>query len=181
MNTQKTALELVDELTGKWMNYYPSEVCKSLAEIKEAIIYEQGKACASFAKQCNETAQADLKFRKLEQSSITMRHISELPDKVPEGCVIVAWDNRGIFAWDAGRADILKISSKYEMFGFYVLPLPLPERKLKPCPFCGAKPRPIDHLSDGNIGYYHIAHKSDCPISDCTFIPAEKADAWGWE
>jgi len=74
------------------------------------------------------------------ESMIVMRPIAELPDRVPDGCVIVAIraDNTDVFVWRHCR-DIKDIVAKNPFEGFYILPLPKPARRLHPCymPGCG--------------------------------------------
>ncbi len=139
---EKTALELVDELdrylTNGPLGCHDPTATNLIRSVKSAIEREQGQAVARFAKQCNETAQAELKLRELQKSAIVMRPISELPGKVPDGCVIVAVGKLRVtikcWVWEPGD-DVFHHEGETH---FYILPLPKVERKLHPCyfPWC---------------------------------------------
>jgi len=107
------------------------------------------------------------------ENLIEMRPISELPDRVPEGCMLVAvapgkW-------WAIGGSAIPEFEQATH---FYILPLPVAERKLHPCymPGCGGA---VVGWMDGCNAY--VA----CPKCGARgpFMPTkeEAEEAWGWE
>jgi hypothetical protein len=171
----RTALELVDELLERWDGGGMYERMKS---IKSAIELEQAASASIFARKETEILfhhkaikELNLKLSDLEKSAITMRPISELPDRVPDGCVIVAFsDDNTVFIWEKRR--IREIAEKNKLTSFYILPLPVKERKLRPCPFCGAVPDKHQH-------YWVVKHNDTCAFEGTTTIRPVKEDTWG--
>jgi hypothetical protein len=188
--SEKTALELVDELdrhlTGGPLGCHDPTATNLIRSVKSAIEREQGQAVARFAKQCNETAQAELKLRELQKSAIVMRPIAELPDRVPDGCVIVAVGKLRVtikcWVWEPGE-DVFPHKGETH---FYILPLPKPARRLHPCymPGCGGDVVPIYdyHGRDPKVlkSWYVFCQKCGARGARCD-TEEESKNAWGYE
>ena len=130
--SQKTAVELVDELHS--LNGVTRDIPQAkIEQLKSAIEREQMEG----AQHVNDLLK-EVEELKSAKSAITMRPISELPDKVPDGCVIVCVN-----------ADVITGTWYYELdictmragaTHFYILPLPKPDRKIKACPVVQGRP-----------------------------------------
>lgn len=176
--SEKTAMELVDELCGKlfmiigggwWLGY--------ARNIKSAIEREQGQAVARFAKQCNETAQAELKLCELQKSAIVMRPISELPDMVPDGCWLCLV---GPDYFYSGFIPGLPGAVSELATHFIIVPRPpKPARRLHPCymPGCGGEAK-IEKTFTGRQYAYCEQCGAHGPV--CGTMQEAK-DAWGYE
>ena len=134
---EKTALELVDEIIA--CPGCPS--IKHLTCLKSAIERERDAMMADIQRLQVAIGQNQAEFDRAIQemndrlkSAITMRPISELPDKVPDGCAIVLVSETCAFA-------VYENPASYPGWqGFYIIPFPpKAERKLHPCymPGCG--------------------------------------------
>jgi len=178
---EKTALELVDEIIA--CPGCPS--IKHLTCLKSAIERERDAMMADIQRLQAAIGQNQAEFDRTIQemndrlkSAVTLRPISELPDKVPDGCVIVSWDATGPFIWLEGRSDIRSIASHSKTFGFYILPLPKPERHLHPCymPGCGGQASIFVSI-DGD-GYF--VHCDKCGATGPVRADEDAAEqAWG--
>lgn len=186
MRAQKTALELVDEC------FVTNEVnMDNLENIKSAIEREHENKMDNIARlqamydtQSEHVAEAEQRIKRLEQNAvnmprceITMRPISELPDTVPEGCVIVAVGGGESWTWD-DEAEIphewLKRPNSRKPALFCIITIPEAERKLKACPYCQAIPVKLTN-------YWDIKHTDACPIQSACVIMFDKCDIWGWK
>ena len=186
---EKTALELVDELIEGKDRFVGTD---ELRDIKSAIEWEQKNEDDEYSALLQisaDRARIIVDLTAQLKSAITMRPISELPDRVPDGCVIVVVNDReyvehishGITGlrkhfmyWEPG------ILNRKPPTHFYILPLPKAERKLHPCymPGCG-----------GSVTAINGVEKTDWRIT-CTkcgmlgpiFNTKEKAELeWGHE
>jgi len=185
MSEQKTAVELVDEMINIESESPPTTTAKtytdahiSLLKIKSAIEREQANAERRFKNKCESLIQLEHAYSELKKSAVTMRPISELPDKVPDGCVIVAMNSDHTWVWFSsdniprGWLNERNGDSKPNTFCF--IPRPMPERKLKPCPWCKAIPFERQN-------YWIIEHADECALEGTTIIRKGKEDLWGRE
>jgi hypothetical protein len=189
--SEKTAVELVDELIA--CPGCPST--KNLASLKSAIERErvQSVTAQQILDAVSITAHLSKSMREGEslvgwtkrmmaaedqlKSAITMRPISELPDKVPDGCVVVSWDATGPFIWLEGRSDIRSVASHSKTFGFYILPLPKPARHLHPCYMPGCE-KDVVTAQAFNGGYFvSCSCGASGPIKP---TKQEANEAWGY-
>ena len=142
---EKTALELVERAITDICHGYNVSY-NFMADIKSAIERERDAMLADNQRLQAAISQNQAAFDGTIQemsarlkSSIVMRPISELPDRVPDGCVIVVVGKWRVtikcWVWEPG-ADVFPHEGETH---FYVLPLPKVERKLHPCymPGCG--------------------------------------------
>jgi hypothetical protein len=149
MKKQKTAVELVEEMIANWGG---DNLRERMEQIKSAIEREQADA-------------------------IQMRPISDLPDRVPEGYIIVAVNHRDSWVWlDVIPKSWTNCAANRELLPtcFYVIPKPVKERKLKACPYCQAIPVKLTN-------YWNIRHTDACPIQSACVIMFDKCDIWGWK
>ena len=150
--TQKTAVALVDEIINinpgrsncvhvAWIKQYGERI-KSAIEREQA---EQQEVAYQQEEQITDQAKTIKHMNEKLASAITLRPISELPDKVPEECVIVAMNSVHTWMWFTGEKiphEWLNESNVDSPNVFCFVPRPMPERKLKPCPFCGSSGKP---------------------------------------
>lgn len=116
----------------------------------------------------------------LGDSMIEMRPISELPHKVPDGCVIVAMkgNDTDVFMWKHYH-DIKGIAKSYKFTCFYILPLPKPARKLHACymPGCGGIRLFVFGRNDGDYQIECEKCGAHGPIKE---TKQAAMDAWGY-
>jgi hypothetical protein len=142
----KTAIELLDEVIKNWGG---DTLRERMLLIKAAI------------------------ERELEES-IRFQPISELPDKMPDGCVIMTVSNTGVVSlW---RSPFPQLDCATH---FCILPFQKPERKLHRCymPGCGGMA----------VAYQYDSPKWHVQCIKCNATGPQKdseseaKDAWGWE
>ena len=109
------------------------------------------------------------------KSVITMRPISELPDKVPDGCSIIQLNGDGCI-WEATGTDTPKMDK--DATHFCIIPLPSAERKLHPCYMPGCN-------GAGKIGDIAGDYRVKCELCGATG-PRQSTeqlamDAWGYQ
>lgn len=177
MNTQKTALELVDNIRDVYIvgRASAAEWQKMICDIKSAIEREQDAAEERYEKIFAESKRTRSLLDTLRKSAITMRPIFELPDNVPEGCVVVQCTPKWIAHWDW----IGSVFRDSDATHFYVMPLPKPECKLHRChiPGCGGEPF-LDFSMSNDAWIACTKCGARGPVRK-TIKDAE--DAWGWE
>ena len=167
---EKTALELVDEIIA--CPGCPS--IKHLTCLKSAIERERDAMMADIQRLQVAIGQNQAEFdRAIKdmnarlQSAVTMRPISELPDRVPDECGCVMVDSHGV------------TMCKTYATHFYILPLPKAERKLHPCymPGCGGQASIFVSI-DGD-GYF--VHCDKCGATGPVRADKDAAkQAWGY-
>jgi len=177
---EKTALELVDEIIA--CPGCPS--IKHLTCLKSAIERERDAneitidGLEELVKSNTHTIQ---EMNDRLKSAITMRPISELPDKVPDGCAVVAANEKHFWIWF--KNDIPVEWAKKQGGGkpteYCVIPAPKPVRRLHPCymPGCGGEAK-IEKTFTGRQYVYCEQCGAHSPV--CATMQEAK-DAWGYE
>ena len=168
MNIEKKSLELVDEFIRETneAGYRWSQ----LLNIKSAIEREQKNEDDEYSALLQisaDRARIIVDLTAQLKSAITMRPISELPDRVPDECDCVMVDSHGV------------TMCKTYATHFYILPLPKAERKLHPCymPGCGGEAK-IEKTFTGRQYAYCEQCGAHGPV--CGTMQEAK-DAWGYE
>ena len=117
------------------------------------------------------------------KSAITMRPISELPDKVPDGCAVVAANEKHFWIWF--KNDIPVEWAKKQGGGkpteYCVIPAPKPVRRLHPCymPGCGGEAVAGTYDSAGK-GWWRMQCQK-CGMKGPEYSSEEAAkQAWGY-
>lgn len=184
MNDQKekTALELVDELIAMMGCPPPGQLIK----LKSAIERERDASeitIDGLEELVKSHTQTIHEMNDRLKSAITMRPISELPGKVPDGCAVFAFNDIGgcLFSKDANPQKISPLNGT-TFTHFYVLPLPLPktERRLHPCRMPGCGSNALDVQKDDDMDLYCIdCTKCGARGPMCGTIQDAK-DAWGY-
>ena len=181
---EKTALELVDEIIA--CPGCPS--IKHLTCLKSAIERERDAMMADIQRLQVAIGQNQAEFDRTIQdmndrlkSAITMRPISELPGKAPDGCAVFAFNDIGgwLFSKDANPQKISPLNGT-TFTHFYTLPLPpAPERKLHKCymPGCEGEAK-IEKTFTGRQYVYCEQCGAHGPV--CATMQEAK-DAWGYE
>jgi hypothetical protein len=189
--TQKTAVALVDEIINinpgrsncvhvAWIKQYGERI-KSAIEREQA---EQQEVAYQQEEQITDQAKTIKHMNEKLASAITLRPISELPDKVPEECVIVAMNSVHTWMWFTGEKiphewlNESNVDSIPNVFCF--VPRPMPERKLKPCPFCGSSGKPYWAIGCAPGCWWVICNKCRA-IGPRKSTETKAKEAWGWE
>ena len=187
MSEQKTALELVDELISKENETPPTTTTKTytdthiaLLKIKSAIERERAKDTEEYSALMNVSADRAGIINDLTaqlKSAITMRPISELPDRVPGRHTVVQLNSEWIMS--ASTDTVQHLGKSSDATHFYILPLPpAPERKLHPCymPGCGGEAKIEKTFTSRQYVYCEQcgAHGPVCATMQ------EAKDAWGY-
>lgn len=182
MSNEKTALELVGRATANIGHGYNVSI-GCMRDIKAAIERERDAMMADIQRLQVAIGQNQAEFDRTiqemndsQKSASTMRPISELPDRVPTGCFVVAVSAAEAWVWERGiNPQKAHEASTVKALGFYIVPIPPdPDGALKPCPFCGERPQ-----RERNC--YKVIHMAACPIYHATIINFRDADAWGRE
>ena len=112
------------------------------------------------------------------KSAITMRPISELPDRVPDGCVVVQLADYAISSANSANP----LHKENHATHFYILPLPPAlERKLHPCyfPWCKGKAEAVKYSVVGREWWRVVCLK--CGVKGREYDTKEESEAeWGY-
>ena len=180
----KTAVELVDELdrylTGGPLGCHDPTATGLAKSIKAAIEREQKNEDDEYSALIQisaDRARIIVDLTAQLKSAITMRPISELPDKVPDGCVIVQLNSEYV---NTALTDEEHLGRSSDATHFYILPLPpAPERKLHPCHMPGC--RGLAVAVTGENGTWRVKCIR-CGMLGPIFNTKEKAELeWGHE
>lgn len=191
---EKTALELVDELdrylTGGPLGCHDPTATSLARSIKAAIERERDAMMADIQRLQAAISQNQAEFDRTIQemndrlkSAVVMRPISELPDKVPDGCMVVVVSATCL--WPFGNSELIKnlryVAENFKASRpthFYILPLPKPALRLHRCymPQCKGEVAAKYHTDCWRVVC------SKCGMLGPTFDTQEEAEKeWGTE
>lgn len=181
----KSAIELerqqaVDDWAAKSVELVQSEKLREIEKLLSAKREtEMKETIGNLESKVKSHTQTIQEMNDRLKSAITMRPISELPDKVPDGCCLCLVGPHyfhGGFVTGLPKAAVSELATH-----FYILPMPPAlERKLHPCymPGCGGKASIFVSI-DGD-GYF--VHCDKCEATGPVRVDKKGAEkAWGYE
>lgn len=143
---------------------------KTVFELMEAVIQD----CCPGSPQFCRAMMLKRAIEREQDAAIRMHPISELPECVPDGCIVILVSHDQTWTKWSGAVHKQKGATH-----FYILPLPAKERKLHACyiPGCGGD---IKASVDGK-GFWRMRCATCHMLGPPRNTEEEAKDAWGWE